>query len=282
MKGNKDLVYHYCGIEALVSIIRTSSIWLSDYRKMNDYAEEKWIKEKVNKKIREQLISIDKKVCDIWDRYYDQNTYGTNTFFVGCFSEECDDLTQWTRYADDGRGVAIGFSKDVLCKLNDGFGLAFDKIIYDEKVQEQFVNKITKQIMDRFDRQSVMHVAIEFFQDYTLQFLKYKNPGFYSENEWRVIHYSSPAYQDTAYYGEFEFLKPEFRVNKNRIISYIPLSFSEIKQDVIKEIHLGPSSKVSINDILNLLNAYGYYENVSFSHKEPIAIIKSESTYQSY
>ena len=282
MEKNKDLVYHYCSIEALVNIIRTSSIWLSDYRKLNDFAEEKWIKDKVNNKIQEQLISIDKKACDIWNRYYDQDTLRTGTFFVGCFSEESDDLTQWTRYADDGRGVAIGFSKEELCKLNDRFGLAFDKIIYNEKEQEQFVNKITKQIMDKFDRKSVMHVATEFFQDYTLQFLKYKNPGFYSEKEWRVVHYSSPAHQKITYHGEFQFLKPEFRVSNNRMISYIPLSFSKIKQDIIKEICLGPSSKVSVNDILNLLNAYGYYENVSFNDEEPIRITKSKSTYQSY
>lgn len=282
MENSKGLVYHYCSIEALVNIIRTSSIWLSDYRKMNDFAEEKWIKDKVNNKIREQLISIDKKACDIWDRYYDQDTLRTGTFFVGCFSEESDDLTQWTRYADDGRGVAIGFSKEKLCKLNDRFGLSFDKIIYNEKEQEQFVKEITKQMMDKFDRKSVMHVATEFFQDYTLQFLKYKNPGFYSEKEWRVVHYSSPAHQKITYHDKFQFLKPEFRVSKNRIISYIPLSFSEIKQDIIKEIHLGPSSKVSINDILNLLNAYGYYENVSFNDEEPIRITKSKSTYQSY
>ena len=65
MEKSKGLVYHYCSIEALVNIIRTSSIWLSDYRKMNDFAEEKWIKDKVNNKIREQLISIDKKNPDL-------------------------------------------------------------------------------------------------------------------------------------------------------------------------------------------------------------------------
>lgn len=278
-----DLVYHYCGIESFVNIIRTSSIWLSDYKKLNDYAEEQWIKDKVNNRIKEQLSYIDEKAYDIWNDYYGCNTFKTSTYFIGCFSEVDDDLNQWTRYADNGRGVAIGFSKKYLCELKEKFRISFNKVEYSETEQEKFVTQIAREIIDKFDIKSVMHVAAEFDTNYTRDFLTYKNPSFSSEKEWRIIYFTSPtSHKIKSSYGDFEFSKLDFRVDKNRIISYVPMDFSKIKKDVIKEIHLGSSSMISVSDVKDLLETYGYYENVDFDDNDSIKIIKSKSTYKSY
>ena len=47
------------------------------------------------------------------------------------FSESKDKLSQWRGYAQDGKGIAIGFNKDVLEELNQisKFHTAFGKVI---------------------------------------------------------------------------------------------------------------------------------------------------------
>ena len=59
--------------------------------------------------------------------------------FCVCFSESRDQLSQWRGYAQDGNGMAIGFDKGILEKLNQisEFHIAFGKVIYD-KPQEYF------------------------------------------------------------------------------------------------------------------------------------------------
>jgi hypothetical protein len=66
-------------------------------------------------------------------------------FAVGfCLSEDGDLLSQWRGYADDGRGVAIGFESSFFSNLIDsmpdrfkGFDLLFAKVKYDLEEQQK-------------------------------------------------------------------------------------------------------------------------------------------------
>ena len=70
-----------------------------------------------------------------WKTWYENGVYSNfsmKTFWF-CFSESKDKLSQWRGYAQDGKGIAIGFNKDVLEELNQisKFHTAFGKVIYD-------------------------------------------------------------------------------------------------------------------------------------------------------
>lgn len=46
-----QILYHYCGLEVFLSIIKNSTLWLSDIRKSNDYVECVHCRDKINEKI---------------------------------------------------------------------------------------------------------------------------------------------------------------------------------------------------------------------------------------
>jgi hypothetical protein len=41
-----------------------------------------------------------------------------NSVYVACFSELSDDVNQWDRYADKGKGMALGFNREKLQIIN--------------------------------------------------------------------------------------------------------------------------------------------------------------------
>lgn len=150
---NIDIIYQYVNIQTALSIFENREIWLSNTLKMNDSLEEKYLehllkqevqnlrneirKDKNYKnfilareekdKLKEQLlykklsydtkskikrlIFIEKRIIintllQIKEQEYDR--------YISCFSEDGDLLSQWRGYADDGKGLSIGFNRKKL------------------------------------------------------------------------------------------------------------------------------------------------------------------------
>jgi len=124
-------------------------------------------------------------------------------------------------------------------------------------------------------------VALELNQNYRIEFARYKNPSFKEEKEWRIILRSRPSSPRINHsFGGFEFLETQFRCAGGKIISYLEMDFSQVKQDIIKEIRIGPKSKITPRDVRNMLSVYGYYGDTPYNIDEPIPIICSKSSYR--
>lgn len=81
--------------------------------------------------------------------------------------------------------------------------------------------------------------------------------------------------------GDMSFTEPTYRVSKGRLISYVELSFANVKSDFVKEIWIGPKSKVELRDIKHVLSRYDYYDEVDdYNEKDLIMIKKSSSSYR--
>lgn len=52
------------------------------------------------------------------------------------------------------------------------------------------------------------------------------------------------------------------------------MNFERVKQSIIKEIFIGPKSEVEVEDIVNLLSFYGYYDGIEggYNFQQPVAI----------
>lgn len=68
-------------------------------------------------------------------------------------------------------------------------------------------------------------------------------------------------------------------LRNDMLVSYVIMDFSEIEKDFIKEIWIGPKAKVQQEDIMNLMNHYGYYKGTD-GISSPILIKKSRGTYR--
>lgn len=117
-KEKPDIVYHYCTLQGFLGIIQNASLWMSDISKSNDDVECIYVRNQIKQRI-EQEIEADTKAMHAWEIGYEINSdmHDAMLTYVACFSEKEDCLSQWRGYADDGKGMAIGFNKKVLEQL---------------------------------------------------------------------------------------------------------------------------------------------------------------------
>lgn len=292
MTVNKnDLVYHYCSVDTFLSIIQNSKLWLSDILKSNDAQEYFWVRDKINSEVKSKLLK-DAKAFQIWEKFQAFGKEIAGKVNYTCSFSECrDSLSQWRGYAQDGEGVAIGFSKTHLQVLNDLTQpfLTFDKVVYDERKLRRLIESNSNKIIKIIDLKGVGRSAMELDGHYNPNYLLYKNPSFKQENEWRII-FLSPIRKEKSDYllGGFQFHESKFRSVNGKIISYVEMNFEHIKQQLIKEIYIGPKAKVSQEDIKSVLFMNGYYDGfdpdtgmpIEFGSEKPISIRHSSSTYQ--
>ena len=122
--------------------------------------------------------------------------------------------------------------------------------------------------------------GIEWNSNHKDEFARYKNPSFEEEREWRLILNSFPKWKEIKV-GDMSFTEPTYRVSKGQLISYVELSFANVKSDFVKEIWIGPKSEVELQDIKYVLKRYGYYNDEEDSdEKDSILIAKSSSSYR--
>lgn len=100
------IVYHYTNLKAFKDIIEGDSLFLSNIRKSNDWNELRHCTEEV-KGLRE----FDKGKDGFWTATEEMATTIPELIdcYAICFSSKKDSLSQWERYSDKGKGVAIGF-----------------------------------------------------------------------------------------------------------------------------------------------------------------------------
>lgn len=279
----EKILYHYCSVEAFFNIITNSSIWLSDVEKSNDYQECILCREYVNK-VMEQGLQEDAKAVEAWKHWYNNGAminYSMRTFAL-CFSESCDQLSQWRGYAQDGKGIAIGFDKEILETLNQisEYYMAFEKVIYDN-IQE-YAQEIIDDNIKKLEYKGVGHVALELSQNYRMKFPFVKNRCFREEKEWRAVICYNIGNYNVPGTDKISFSKVKYRATNGKLIPYIEMNFEKVKENLIKEIWIGPKSCVEIEDVENFLNHCGYYENIEDDHnsQDRIKIVKSSATYR--
>ena len=279
-----QILYHYCGLDAFLSIIKNSTLWLSDIRKSNDYLECEYCRDKINEKIR-GFLEDDKEALEAWDFGYNINSDLSMDMisYVACFSENKDQLSQWRGYADNGAGIAVGFSRESFADLKEAAPshISFRKVIYDEKEQEKFIERIARESIKAMETKPVAQVAAELNQNYRLQFPVLKNASFEEEAEWRIIFNDSFSKRKRHVGKNILFSGIRYTVREKRLVSYIEMDFSKLKYNAIKEIWIGPKAEVEIQDILHLLDVYGYYDDVeNYNESAPIKIAHSASSYR--
>ena len=140
MSGEEETLWHYCSTETLMSIAKKQEFWLGNLFFMNDSMEFEWFRQLALEAFNwwEPPTEIGKNVI-----YRFLKSDHLKPVYCGCFSRIEDDLSQWRGYADDGRGVAIGFDLSEIIAANTPSDLKLERhdVIYDEEVQRQLVRE---------------------------------------------------------------------------------------------------------------------------------------------
>lgn len=200
-----------------------------------------------------------------------------------CLSEEPDQLSQWRGYADDGAGVAIGYSKEYLDALASYLGdqgmpsFTVGKVEYEMEKHDAHVEptyRKAREFIDQgvFDFPGVYGLLDPrsekekvdarkrwqqlfrnmYFTMFSLLFKLYllKSPAFQEEREWRLIAYLNKNGNDEC----------EFHVKRDRIVPYKVFKLHELNVMPVNEVVLGPKHITPISVIKDLLRKSGYGE----------------------
>lgn len=249
---DNELLYHYTDLNGVLGIVKSSEIWLGHMLYLNDEAEYKYGLDKFKKELMVQqemctddILRAFLKTLDSLDSYMLKQQA-----FVFSLTEEKDLLSQWRGYADNGKGVCIGFDKK---SIGNGNNVKLEKCVYDEveqgkRVKELFKETIniflkTKEESHYFSRSYLPEIlkrhakAFDDAADYLIDELQnecliLKHPSFVEEKEWRLIIKKS---EKMDFLVKDSFLKPieKHKINIEKTIRTIivgPAERSDLAQ----------------------------------------------------
>lgn len=255
-----NIIYHYCSVEAFLSIIQNKKIWLSSSLTTNDYLENKLILLKVEKFINEEDI----KYKDIFQKFYQSLYLNVQGFYISCFSENGDMLSQWRAYTNDGLGVSIGFDVNSLPSFDRQIMMHSDpkecistkKVIYDENMLDKVIKDMIIQLkVDNLKEETILNSSLSLSQ---LSYMS-KSDAFEEEKEIRVI-YRPLTQQFNIEPFDDNISEIKFRMNNYSLSSYFEMDIPYNKKcrNPILEIILGPKNKIHIKELEHLLRINGF------------------------
>ena len=301
-KVTNGVVYHYCSVQTMISILSNHTLRTSNIRKSNDY--------------HEVISSIPtfqnafKGACNDFVKNYPDPTFinlingfdsdeyiaslidnDTLTYYCVCFSQEKDLLSQWRGYADDGKGVAIGFNQKFFSEFTDYCQIKYYPIMYDKNslcknLKEYFYNQLVKayKILDGIPSEDEYErVLFGFFSSMVYNAIFCKDESFKAEKEHRLVFYpfgeirnlkkrnkqhDTDAYElfyDRMYelighsvkYGKLTRKPIGFSWRNNSFSSYVDLDFNKYFPYIIPEIVLGPQCNIDDLDFRMFLLSSG-------------------------
>lgn len=107
-------LYHYTDASGFKGILESGTLWFTDIFSLNDTSELKHGVEVACQLLDKASSRADasptcKEFAKTVSSVLLENVETSANYFVCCFTDNGDDLSQWKGYADDGRGYALGF-----------------------------------------------------------------------------------------------------------------------------------------------------------------------------
>lgn len=268
------ILYHYCSVETFYNIITNKNLWLTDSFSTNDYMENRWINKLINELLPKYINDNTRQRFESIFLQYNINNYIP---FIACFSEDGDLLSQWRAYANDGCGFSIGFNTSffdikhhlpfTMAAFNEN-SIGLHEVYYEPEIQEDIIKKFFYDISiaDSMDSTQIVEIATKIKQ---CSFI-FKNPAFFEEREWRIIHtpliLGSNIDDTTQIIGAVSDCK--FRVKSNDIAPYFFISFAKQKSiSPIAEIIIGPKNQMEMYKIRTFLSMHNL-KNISIKNSK--------------
>lgn len=271
-------LYHYCSATTAASILTRRSIWLSSLTLSNDSLE--------GRLVRETLVRLSNKdgLNATYRERLEESLSFAEQMFEGlgfCLSEEGDLLSQWRGYADDARGMAIGFSQQYLSKLAESSrgkgqpGFALYQVEYDRQKQESTLEPAYRELRRLIDAgafrrrgqwsilddrtpeqvaeddkmtQSLFNSLLFKLVDLFPKLYELKSEGFREEREWRLVSVLVGTATESC----------SFRGVSNRIVPYREYDLLDLGLPPIREIVVGPKHATPVHVIKLMLQQSGF------------------------
>lgn len=268
------IIYHYCSADTFGKILDSKAMFLTSTAVMNDTMEVLWFKQIFYNEIKKYNTT---EYSSLYNGILNNINLNINHCYICCFSEKGDLLSQWRAYADDGRGVSIGFSiddmeidKKIPCyNVFKKHTIGIYNVIYDIEEQKRIVNEQLNLIFSKSSRDMISDTTC-----LSLYAKVLKNPFFREEKEWRIIH--TPLITSDNKYGNIKIIgnisECNFRFTKFGMWPYFKWDFANKKKCPISEIIIGPQNMTTID------NVYLFMEQKKLKN---ITVKNSQGSYRS-
>jgi len=296
------IIYHYCSLPVFKEIIVNKRLRFTDITQSNDSRELSWIAEFIEPailSIRPDLFKSEKFKTDldyairsVWGSLLRGNEVFSESLirrFVCCFSGERDSLSQWRGYADDGRGICIGFDDTVFSSRQTGLPACYkyDRVKYEpdehiEMIQNTLFSELRCMALDEILCVDFNLGSLFYHSGLMEESIFHKNSAFKDEKERRVVldwYGTSSDYQDV--HGGYRFLPFEYTATSTNLKCYTDFCFKDMERQepFIKEVIIGPNAKITINEMCNFLSDNGLdYFRLNNNN----GVVRSSATYISW
>ena len=244
-------------MDTFYNILQTGTIRFGNPLNMNDSAEIIWLLEMVKDFVLTRggynSILEDWNLIENISRTLLQEM---DCPYIFCLSKEKDVLSQWRSYANDGKGVAIGFNVDFIETYYSLYGA---EVIYDREKQYDILSrKISDNILRNLNtavkdgNRDEIYRKSKILVSYILQdAIMCKNPAFQEEKEYRLYcGYRKNEEKDVS--------NIKFRVNDCSIIPFRELYFKNNEYRLIENIVVGPKSSINNRNLWLFLESKGF------------------------
>lgn len=291
MSTESETLYHYCSAQTFVSIVSGRAIWLSSLKLSNDSMEGRLVTSTLMRLAERDglgagMMAKLKESIELMERLF----HGLGF----CLSEHGDLLSQWRGYADDARGIAIGFNRAYLSELSakprstSSSGFTIHRVEYEPKQHEALIEPTYRELRKLIDagafrlrgaltlldtrtpeqvaaddnaievahRELVFRVLLLFPMLYQL-----KAEAFREEREWRLVSMFPDTVPDEV----------QFRGAGARIIPFRPFELTSSELPRITEMVLGPRHETPESTVQSLLKRTGFGE---------VPVRRSSATYR--
>jgi hypothetical protein len=261
------VLYHYTSAGGLRGIIESRALWATNVLYLNDSSELSYATALVKR-----IFDGESTKHTGCTRYLLSFLIPTlietmpTDFFVACFCENPDLLSQWRAYASKGTGYCLGFETKH-CIQSTGVAdhiVQFQKVEYDISQQENMLRQrlevILKTVVPLFSNINPDDSTIPLLQAFAVAVVDHlstlltslKHPAFAEEQEWRIVNFG---------------LRPtpqlRFRSGATGLVPYVELRFPSAPFPVpLTEIRHGPASNPTLTkrSIEDLLLTYAYMD----------------------
>lgn len=268
---HQPMIYHYTDVKGALGILQTGHLWFTERAHLNDPVEIRYglnIAHELFEKAasnRGAVLPKDVALHLQGEFYLGLAIYG---FWIASFSLDGDDLSQWRSYADEGRGVCLGFSTDRIDMTEfakpvpgDPSCLRFP-VSYSNASLRKHMQTYVDRGLDLLERLEL--VSRESYKPHGRALL-YERDSLRAMNN--GIYLNSFLFKHAAYDHEREYRllvsglretlsrcdHHRLRERKGEIVGYLDLPIPSWKQPgVLAHIRLGPAASDELNDQIRI------------------------------
>src|SRR5947209_10918068 len=191
-RGPPEALFHYADFDGVAGIVATRSLWMSKISTLNDTSEIHLAVEQFKSRAAhaaERLAPDEGQFLREAATHLD-DARRTN-ICVASFGEQDDQLEHWRSYANDGRGIALGFHAAALRDAGSVHDVRLLRCVYDRDMHARIIDDLLHLPLQavRAVRPKDAETRRSLMEDFRGVFLMtapvIKDSHFAGESEWR-------------------------------------------------------------------------------------------------